>query len=213
MRRELIFIAAVVVSIGGTEVLAGTPVVRADLAVSVVVSPLTVSPGGTATVWLTLHNAGPDTAGASQPDNPLPNLVLQRGFRLAQSSDRGPYEIQGPIAGCVIAEDIVGPFADLSFGLVWSFYFPPILAGESRTCSFEIEFARQPLESFDTFWRTATSSEDLNPSNNQIAYRFVVGNPTNLATPIPTLSLLAKLLLVVGLLVVGARRSLALLRH
>jgi len=177
--------------------MAGTTV-QADLAVSVSVTPSVFSPGSSGTVSLTLHNLGPDPSG--DPDlGILANWVFQRGFRLEVPSDRPPYEVRGPVSGCLIVEEIVGPFTDLSFGLVWTYYFQTVQPGESRTCTFQIEFYPRPFESFDTYWRTATSSTDPNPENNRVDYRFVAGTPYVEPIAVPAMKWPGVVLLLVGM--------------
>lgn len=163
------------------EAMAGTSPVQADLELSVSVTPSVFSPGSRGTVALTLHNHGPDAAGTGAFDT----LVYQRGFRLEVPSDRPPYEIREPVTGCFIASELVGPFPDFSFGLVWAYYFGVIPAGESRTCTFAIEFYPRPFESFDTFWRASLYTEDPNPSNDRADYRFVAGTPYVAPIPVP----------------------------
>ena len=188
---------------------AGTPTVQADLEVSVSVTPSSFSPGSQGIVSLTLTNHGPDTAGTGS----FANLVLQRGFRLEVITDRPPYEIREPVSGCVIAPEIVGPFSDLSFGFVWTYYFDAIPAGTSRTCTFAIEFSPRPFDSFDTFWRTAATTEDPNPANNQADYRFIAGIPLIPPQPVPGLRLIAQLLLAASLLLLALQATSAVRRR
>lgn len=176
---------------------AGTSV-EADLAVSVSVVPSVFGPGSRGTVALTLHNLGPGPSG--DPDmGVFANWVFQRGFRLEVPSDRPPYEIRGPVSGCSIVEEIVGPFVDLSFGLVWTYYFQVLQPGESRTCTFQIEFYPRAFDSFDTHWRTATSPTDPNPDNNRVDYRFVSGAPYAEPIPVPAMNWAGLSLLLVGM--------------
>jgi hypothetical protein len=175
---------------------AGTSV-EADLAVGVSVVPSVFGPGSRGTVALTLHNLGP---GSGDPDmGVFANWVFQRGFRLEVPSDRPPYEIRGPVSGCSIVEEIVGPFVDLSFGLVWTYYFQVLQPGESRTCTFQIEFYPRAFDSFDTHWRTATSPTDPNPENNRVDYRFVFGAPYTEPIPVPATNWQGLSLLLVGM--------------
>jgi hypothetical protein len=184
---------------------AGTPPVQADLAVSVSVTPSEFSPGSHGSISLTLNNHGPDTAGTGA----FSNLVFQRGFRLEVPTDRPPYDIRDPVIGCFVVTEIVGPFSDLSFGLVWSYYFDVIAPGTSRTCTFPIEFYPQPFENFDTFWITALSTEDPNPSNNRVDYRFVAGTPFLAPTPVPTMGLPGLMALLSGLGWLGLRHRMS----
>ncbi len=177
------------------EAVAGTPSVQADLELSVSVTPSAFSPGNRGTVALTLLNHGPDAAGTGAFDT----LVYQRGFRLEVPSDRPPYEIREPVTGCFIASELVGPFPDFSFGLVWAYYFGIIPAGESRTCTFAIEFYPRPFESFDTFWRASLYTEDPNPSNDRADYRFVAGTPYVAPVPVPATNWLGMTGLLSGL--------------
>ncbi|TDR38434.1 putative repeat protein (TIGR01451 family) [Tahibacter aquaticus] len=182
----------------------------ADLSIVAQVSPETFRPGQLGTVTLTVTNSGPDDAGSASP-LPLPNLVIQRGFRIPTSSSRDiPYEIGRPIIGCRQTEDIVGPSPPplYSFAIVWSFYFPAIPAGESRTCTFPIQFYDRPFDSFDTYWIAASSAQDPNSSSNRFDYRFIAG-PTPPPTPVPGLSLFALLLLGIAVAAVAVKRATA----
>lgn len=79
--------------------------------------------------------------------------------------------------GCNIIGELVGPNINLVWGYIWSYYLPPIPAGESRTCRIPIQFSEQPFESFETGWRISTNPEDPDLANNTVTYRFVAGVP------------------------------------
>lgn len=174
---------------------------------SVSVSPASFSPGSSATVTLTLHNAGPATAGSTTRPPHLANLVLQKGFRREPPLNRPPYAIPTQGTGCFISYDIVGPLADLSFGWVWSFYFELIPAGESRTCTFPIQFYPTTTESFETFWVSSPLAPDPNPGNDRAFYTFVAGTPYVAPTPVPALAPSGLVTLILALMGVGAWRK------
>lgn len=176
---------------------------HADLSLSLHVTPSSFAPGQLGTVRLTLHNAGPDAAGTIRP-GPFANLVLQRGFRLESAYQRGPYEVVAPVSGCFITYDIVGPYTDLSFGLVWSYYFEVVPAGESRTCTFDIRFADRPFSTFDTFWRSVSyPGEDQNVDNDRVDYTFIAA--ADLPVPVPASAFWAMAGLAVSLVSLGLR--------
>jgi hypothetical protein len=155
---------------------------QVDLSVAVSTTPVPFVPGGRGTVTLTVHNAGPDTAG-------VPYLgayaidVIQQAFIVTSSPP--PYEIRDPVSGCTITETITEPLPDGSIALIWEFYFEIIPPNVSRTCTFDIEFYPFTRESFETGWRAIVDSneDDLNLANNQVDYIF---RPP--PTVIPTLS-------------------------
>lgn len=201
-RTRALFTAAALIAVSTSVHADSSTQSRADLSLSVHVTPSSFAPGERGTVRLTLHNAGPDAAGTIRP-GPFANLVLQRGFRLESAYQRGPYQVVAPVSGCFITYDIVGPYTDLSFGLVWSYYFEVVPAGESRTCTFDIKFADRPFSTFETFWRSISyPGEDPNIDNDRVDYTFIAAG--DLPVPVPASSFwamtgLAALLVSLGL--------------
>jgi hypothetical protein len=181
---------------------AGLPV--ADVSVSVVVAPDAFGPLSTGVIELTLHNDGPDPAGAVYPGS-LGNLIAQRAFLLTQPSQRAPYQVLPGVTGCNIFGQLVGPNINMMWGYIWTYHYPPIPAGESRTCRIPIQFPEQPFESFDTSWRISTNPEDPDLTNNVVNYRFVAGVPLQPARRVPAFGFWAKSITALGLFALAAR--------
>lgn len=185
----------------------------ADLSIDVSVTPATFWPGSSATIAMTLHNAGPDVAGAGSTI-PFPIFVLQRGIPLPTMSVTDiPYNIYVRPQGCNVASEVVGPLPDLSFQLVWTFHFAAIPAGESRSCEIPITFYNHATSSFPTYWLAFPDPTDPNLLNNRVNYEFVRGAPPP-PTPVPIFSSWGRALQALGLLLLAnwgmhriARRS------
>jgi len=172
---------------------------------SVSVTPSSFQPGDRGTVTLTLANAGPDAAGVAQAGDPLANFVIGPGFRLPTTWDWGPFDILwSTVSGCVATYDVIGPGPppDFFFALVFQFYFEVIPPGESRVCTFDIQFLPEPFETFETQWTYVVrgTQVDTNPANNEVFYTIVAGAPYVPPAPVPTLSRWASIGLGMGLL-------------
>lgn len=165
-----------------------------DVSISVSVTPSSFQPGERGTVTLTLENAGPDAAGVAQAGDPLANFVIGPGFRLPTTWDWGPFDILwSAVSGCVATYDVIGPGPppDFFFALVFQFYFEVIPPGESRVCTFDIQFLPEPFETFESKWTYVVrgTQQDTNPANNEIFYTIVAGAPYVPPEPAPVLSL------------------------
>ena len=180
----------------GAPAMGGSPPV-ADVSLSVEVTPNIFGPLSTGEIALTLHNDGPDTAGATGVSG---NVVFQKAFLLARPSDPPPYQVLPGTTGCNVTFDLFGPNVNGVWGFVWSYYYAPLAAGASKTCRVPIRFIDMPLESFDTNWRIFNPDEDPNQSNNIAYYRFIAGVPLIPAEPVPGLSLISTLLLAFSVL-------------
>lgn len=167
-----------------------------DVSIAVSVTPSQFQPGDRGTVTLALHNAGPTAAGVAQPGpsgDQFANYVIGPGFRLPTTWDWGPFDILwSTVNGCVATYDVAGPGPppDFFFALVFQFYFEVIPPEESRVCTFDIQFLPKPFETFETRWRYTISAaqEDTDPSNNQVFYTIVAGEPAAPPAPVPALS-------------------------
>lgn len=179
-----------------------------DVSIAVSVTPSAFQPGDRGTVTLTLHNAGPTAAGVAQPGpfgDQFANYVIGPGFRLPTTWDWGPFDILwSTVSGCVATYDVIGPGPppDFFFALVFQFYFEVIPPGESRVCTFDIQFLPEPFETFETRWSYTISAaqEDTNPADNEVFYTIVAGAPYVPPAPVPTLSRWASIGLGMGLL-------------
>lgn len=164
---------------------------------SVTVTPPIFVPGGRNTVALTVHNAGPDTAGTIPGVSPS-IFVYQDIFII--TTQPPPYEIVSPADGCWIERFVGEPLPDRNIALSFGHYFESIPAGQSRTCTYDIEFYSSTRASFPTGWLVRTpNDDDKNPSNDRLDYTFATA-PLAPAAPVPTGSTLTWLVLGLGLL-------------
>lgn len=166
-----------------------------DVSVSVVTAPVPFLPGGTGTISLTVHNAGPDTATIGD------TTLTQSGFVITSTSP--PYQdVSTSTPGCNFSHQVLGP--NPMGLLVWqNFYsFGAILAGESRTCVFNVQFLASTTHSFSTSWILfPPNSIDTNPDNNRVDYTFIAIGDVPVPLPIASWPLL--LLLGAGLIVLA----------
>lgn len=171
---------------------------QVDLSIEVNVSPPDFVPGGRNTVTMMIRNAGPDTAGATVPNQDTIN-VYQGDFIVTTRPP--PFEIAEPVAGCWIERFVSEPTEDWNILLTFIFRFGPIPAGESRTCTYDIQFYPDTRRSFPTGWLlTSPNDDDTDRSNNRFDYEFRA-RPVS----IPTLSPISSALLGFGLLWLATR--------
>lgn len=175
----------------------GTPV--ADVWVSVEVTPSAFQPLSTGVIELTMHNNGPDTAGTGVSGG-FGIEISQRAFLLTNPSLPPPYLVLPGATGCGVIHEVFGPNVNMLWGFIWSFYFPPIPAGEIRTCRIPIQFTAEPFQSFDTNWRILSTPEDPDLTNNTVNYRFVAGIPLEPAMPVSAIDRWAMWLAALGVL-------------
>lgn len=174
----------------------------ADVTVSVNVTPAVFQPLSTGVIELTMRNNGPEAAGTDYPGS-YGNLISQRAFLLSQPSQSPPYRVLSGTTGCAVVGEIFGPNVNMLWGFVWSFYYPAIPAGESRTCRIPIEFGPAPFETFETSWRISTNPEDPDLTNNVVAYTFVAGLALVPPIPVPLFDRWSALLATLCLLVLA----------
>ena len=167
-----------------------------DLSLEVSVSPAQFTPGGRSTVTLRVHNSGPDTAGATLP-NQESIFILEDPFDVTEGPP--PFEIVTNAVGCRADEIVPDPVVSVWF----VFDFEEIPAGQSRSCTFDIEFYPSTQEDFPTGWQVFTpNDDDSDPSNDRVDYVFQVASPA--AANVRTLSWLGASLLGVLLLMIAA---------
>jgi len=173
---------------------------QVDLSVSVTTSPEPFVPGGIVTVTMTVHNAGPDTAGATLP-NQRSIIILEKAYDIVDRPP--PFVLLEPATGCSayahVSEPIPGvPGGGIAF--LFSYYFDAIGPGESRTCIYRVRFLPSTQEDFATDWLTTSpNDDDINPSNNRFDYTFVAAEPPA-PVAVPALSPASWFLLGFGLL-------------
>lgn len=181
---------------------------HADLSISAVLSPPYFVPGGRNTVELTVHNAGPDAI-----DNPPDFSISVFGESYIVTTQPPPYEVLVDAAkGCWAERFVTEPLPDGNIALGFDYYFAPIAAGASRTCTYEIEFYPSTLPPLTFRWRVsawyALDNIDPNPSNDTFIYTLNAA-PSVPPTPVPAGSPMLWIFLGVGLasLTFNRRRS------
>jgi len=143
---------------------------QVDLSLEVTTTPVPFMPGGHGTVTMTIHNAGPDTAGATIPNFDT-IVVFEKGFIITTQPPPFTIPVQG--VGCIIDTAVTEPLPNGDIGLVYIFYFDPIAAGESRVCTYGINFFPFTRDSFATYWHvTSSNDDDTDPSNDRVDYVF-----------------------------------------
>jgi hypothetical protein len=180
---------------------------QVDLSVSVSTTPVPFVPGGVGTVTMTVYNAGPETAGATL-QNQRSIIVYEKPYDVVGQPP--PFLFFEPAVGCSAYAEFSEYIPGLPGGgitLLNSYYFDSIADGQSRTCTYRIEFLPTTQESFATYWRVhTTNDDDINPDNNRFDYTFVA-TPSKASIPVPTSSAISLLILSAGLLfaVAGTR--------
>lgn len=167
---------------------------QVDLSVSVEMSPAVFVPGGRTRVELTLHNAGPDTAGAIPPQ-PYRNFVAGDPFDVTTSPPL--FEVVEIISGCAIERFVTEPSPDNRIYLQFAYYFNEIHAGQSRTCIFDIVFDSSATTSFQNGFLAYANVNDRewNPANNRLDYTYVAAYVAQPAVPVPALSMIGFIIL------------------
>jgi hypothetical protein len=181
-----------------------------DLSVSVIATPAPFDPDGRITVRMTVHNAGPETAGATLPDqNSI--IVYEMGYDI--TTQPPPYVLFEPGVGCsAYAEESEPIFPGPRIFFLFSYWFGPIAPGDSRTCTYRLQLDPSTRNSFTTFWNVHTpNDDDINPNNNRFDYTFIAPAAPSVSLPVPTLSVVGLWILSVGLLLTAlfARRRLS----
>jgi hypothetical protein len=167
---------------------------QVDLAVSVSMTPSTFVPNGHGTFTITVHNAGPDTAGTVFPDE-KPIRALGSAFYVTTGPP--PFDLVGITEGdCWLDRFVSEPLPDGRIFVAYDYYFGPIPAGESHSCTSDIYFDVSTTSNVPASWNvTPFNDDDINPANNRVDYVFRVRPVT-----ISALSPIALLMLAFGLL-------------
>ena len=186
-------------SFGSIQASAGTPA-QVDLSLGVVVSPKTFVPGGRNTIALTVHNGGPDVAGGNTSSS---IDVYGEGYII--TTQPPPYEVVEPIEGCWVERFVTEPLPDNNIGLLFVYYFDSIPAGQSRTCTYDIEFYPSTSAPLTLEWQVENwyTDIDTDSSNNTVDYTLVAAPALSPSEPVPALSPLGWLTLGLGLLLTG----------
>jgi hypothetical protein len=173
---------------------------QVDLSVSVTTSPVPFVPGGIVTVTMTVHNAGPETAGAMLP-NQQSIVILEKPYDLVDHA--APFVLFEPATGCNAYAHVPDPIPGVPGGglaLLFTYYFDAIGPGQSRTCVYRLRILPSTQADIATYWETLNPNEDdINPSNNRFDYTFIAAEPPA-PVAVPALSPIAGFLLGIGLL-------------
>jgi len=173
---------------------------QVDLSVSVTTSPEPFVPGGIVTVTMTVHNAGPETAGAMLP-NQQSIVILEKPYDLVDRP--APFVLFEPATGCTAYAHVTEPIPGVPGGgiaFLFTYYFDAIGPGESRTCVYRLRILPSTQADFATYWETINPNEDdINPSNNRFDYTFIAAEPPA-PVAVPALSPTGWFLLGIGLL-------------
>ena len=159
---------------------------------------------------MTVHNAGPDTAGGVTPNDPY-IVVYERPYDIVTRPP--PFILPDPSIGCtayVEESEYIPGLPGGGITLMFSYWFDAIPAGESRTCTYRIQFLPSTLESFETDWLVSSyaNDDDVDGSNNRFEYTFIAPPAGSASIPVPMLSSASLLILGLGvLLMVNWKRA------
>lgn len=177
---------------------------KVDLSVSVTTTPVPFVPGGIGTVTMTVHNAGPETAGATLPNQKLV-IVLEKPYDIVTQPP--PFLLFEPAVGCSAYAQESEPIPGLPGGgitLLFSYYFDAIAPGESRTCTYRVEFLPTTQADFATYWDTTSpNDDDIDQNNDRFNYTFIAPAAPSVSASVPALSLVGLCMLCVGLSLTG----------
>lgn len=200
-RARLNAFLVLVCAVGLSSAFAGTRP-QVDLSVNVSVEPSQFVPGEISTVTMTVHNAGPDTAGNvlhGEPDI----VVYEKPYDIVTRPP--PFLIPDLSVGCtayVEESEYIPGLPDGGITLMFTYWFEAIPAGQSRTCTYHVQFLSSTLDSFDTRWIVRTSNDDdINPENDRFDYTFVAAPPAS-PVSVPTGPTWGWLALGLGLLMI-----------
>lgn len=151
---------------------------------------------------MTVHNAGPDDAGTTNPDD---KPVRVFGSTIVYSAELGPpLEIVGVLSGDCWVDRYTEVLPSGDWIIEFDYFFDPIAAGASRTCTSDIYFSTQAPAQLATNWRvTSANDREIDSSNNRVDYTFVsasAASPISVPSGSPSvwLALTLGLLLIAG---------------
>jgi hypothetical protein len=175
-------------------------ITNSDLSVSASISPSYFSQDRRNTITLTVRNLGPDTI-----DTGTDYSVSVYGESYFINQSPAAYSVIPPIHGCAIERFITEPLPDNGIALFYAYYFDSLAPGESRSCTYDIEYAstaQAPVRlSWDVYAWYSWSNDDPNPANNVFTYTLT--EAAQPATPVPALSSKALLIMALGLVVLA----------
>ena len=202
MAITIVFVASALVTFPAAAPAGVRP--QVDLSLQVTAAPVPFVPGGHGTVTLTVHNAGPDTAGATLPNDDS-IVAYENWFDI--TTQPPPFFILVQGVGCIVDTFVSEPLPDGRIGLVYIFYFGPIAPGESRVCTYGIDFQRSTRASFTTGWFvTSPNDDDTDPSNDRVDdYVFQAPAAPVASMSVPATSWQGLIALGIGLFAVAGR--------
>jgi hypothetical protein len=144
---------------------------QVDLSLQVTSAPVSFTPGGHVDITLTVHNAGPDTAGATNPGQTTLYVVQDQYI---YEDNLPPFEMDYESGDCIIELFDMEPLPGGEIPIVWLFHFGPIPAGESASCSYGIGIHSSTHHNFTSHWYVTSFDEvDTNPDNNTATCTFL----------------------------------------
>ena len=135
VRISVLFAAACTLSVPSIQAVAGVRP-QVDLSVSVITTPVPLVPGGIGTARITVYNAGPETAGATLP-NQRSIIVYEKPYDVVAQPP--PFLFFEPAVGCSAYSEFSEYIPGLPGGgitLLNSYHFDSIAPGELRTCTY-----------------------------------------------------------------------------
>lgn len=181
--------------------------VIADLAIDVQPkSPPTPAAGSLGTLTITVANHGPDDAGlTSSSTHPLVVYTSLQDERPDGGHDVyffPPYPADDCRYSVTVVDPMPGGVPQWAYGLD----FPPILVGESVSCSLRYKLDEVVADrAIPILWSVATFTEtDPNPGNDSMEVVFnVAGSGLQTPTPVPGLRVAALGILWLAMLMLG----------
>lgn len=172
---------------------------QVDLSIEVSMDPPLFVPGGHNLFSVTIRNAGPDDAGTIFPDE-KPVRVFGTSIVFPPTQDV-PIDIRGVRSGDCWLDIYSEPLQNGNWVVQYSYFFDPIPAGTSHTCTSDVYFSTLAPQRTLVNWRVTSSNDtDIDPSNNRVDFTFMAEPPA----PVPAGSALASVTLVVGMWLAGA---------
>lgn len=133
--------------------------------------------------------------------------MSQRGFYgrsiIFPPTQPAPLEILGIQTGDCGFFRVSEPLPNGNWVVQFNYLFDPIAAGESRTCTSDIEFSTVAMAEIPTNWQVdSPRDDDVNADDNRFDYTFVAAPPAPPA-PVPAGSSFALACLGLALLLAG----------
>lgn len=186
LRRRLLWVVGLsTLALGIAPASALARPVHADLSVTAVVTPPYFVPGGRNNVELTIHNAGPDAI-----DSGMDFSASVVGDQYTITYQPSPYEVLVDAAQGCWAERFVAEWIppDNDIAVLFLYNYGSLPAGQSLTCTYDIQFAPTTSAPFTLHWEAGTfypdMNDDPNPSNDAFSYTLNAAPPAS-ATPVP----------------------------